>query len=349
MLLSLFCGCGGLDLGFEEAGFKTGLAYDIRPSSVVSWNKNRGDVGRGRVADISDLRLSDMDRDFGSMFAPSGVVGGPPCQSFTRANASRREDDPRSKLVRIFFTLALRLHRQRRELDFIVMENVREIATAKGGQLLKAEIDRLSKSGFFVSVVQLNAVDFGVPQNRHRTFIVALNKQRLSEAGWRHPEPESLKLTVRDAIGRLEEPTYFRPGLDPAAFNSHRNHWCMTPKSKRFFDSSLQPGSSSGRSFKTLAWNEPSIAVSYGHREVHVHPSGKRRLSVWEAMKLQGFPDRYVLHGTLSEQIDQVSEAVPPPLAEAIARSAKAAVIRSKQDQSSEFSAAPTRARAVAA
>ena len=349
MLLSLFCGCGGLDLGFEEAEFETGLAYDYRPSSVRSWNKNRGNAGRGRVADITQLRLSDMDRDFGGMFAPSGVVGGPPCQSFTRANASRNDDDPRSKLVRLFFTLSLRFHHHRRKLDFIVMENVREIASAKGGRLLSAEISRLSKSGFFVSVAHLNAADFGVPQNRHRAFLIAINKERLSEAGWRPPKPDSQRLTVRDAIGGLAEPTYFRPGLDPAAFNSHPNHWCMTPKSKRFFDSTLLPGSSSGRSFKTLAWDEPSITVSYGHREVHVHPSGKRRLSVLEAMKLQGFPDRYVLCGTLSEQIDQVSEAVPPPLAEAVARAARAAVQGGGQDQSNAFSSAPILARAVAA
>ena len=95
----------------------------------------------------------------------------------------------------------------------------------------------------------------------------------------------------------------------------------MNPKSPRFRDGSLVEGDSSSRSFKTLAWNKPSITAAYGHREVHVHPNGKRRLSVFEAMKLQGFPNDYVLRGTLSSQIDQVSEAVPPPLAEAIALS----------------------------
>ena len=113
----------------------------------------------------------------------------------------------------------------------------------------------------------------------------------------------------------------------------HPNHWCMTPKSRRFFDGSLLEGYSSHRSFKTLAWDEPSITVSYGHREVHVHPSGKRRLSVFEAMRLQGFPDDYVLDGTLSAQIDQVSEAVPPPLAEVVAMSIKSALESSAQDR----------------
>ena len=103
----------------------------------------------------------------------------------------------------------------------------------------------------------------------------------------------------------------------------------MNPKSPRFFNGSLSEGYVSGRSFKTLAWNAPSITAAYGHREVHVHPNGRRRLSVFEAMKLQGFPDAYVLDGTLSAQIDQVSEAVPPPLAEAVAKSIMSLFINS--------------------
>src|SRR5262249_25947043 len=67
--------------------------------------------------------------------------------------------------------------------------------------------------------------------------------------------------------------------------------------------------------------------VAYGNREVHIHPDCKRRLSVFEAMKLQGFPDRYRLIGTLSSQILQVSEAVPPPLAQAIAGSVAAQLV----------------------
>ena len=94
----------------------------------------------------------------------------------------------------------------------------------------------------------------------------------------------------------------------------------MRPRSPRFFNGSLKAGHVSGRSFKTLRWDAPSITVAYGHREVHVHPGGKRRLSVFEGMRLQGFPESYELEGSLSSQIDQVSEAVPPPLAKAVAK-----------------------------
>lgn len=70
-----------------------------------------------------------------------------------------------------------------------------------------------------------------------------------------------------------------------------------------------------------LAWDKPSCTVAYGNREVHVHPTGTRRLSVYEAMLLQGFPPSYKLTGTLSDQIRQISDAVPPPLAKSLAQS----------------------------
>ena len=201
------------------------------------------------------------------------------------------------------------------------MENVKELEEARAGRLLGAEISRLEAAGFSVYLLQLNAKDFGVPQNRLRLFLVALNRSLLKAEYYLPPVPQRRSLTVKDAIYGLPEPVSFREAARYKSFPRHPNHWCMTPLSPRFFDGSLKPGQWSSRSFKTLSWDEPSIAVSYGHREVHIHPEGKRRLSVFEAMKLQGFQDSYVLEGTLSAQIDQVSEAVPPPLAEAVARS----------------------------
>jgi DNA (cytosine-5)-methyltransferase 1 len=95
----------------------------------------------------------------------------------------------------------------------------------------------------------------------------------------------------------------------------------MVPRSDRFFDGSLKEGDLKGRPFRVLKWDAPSWTVAYGHREVHVHPSATRRLSVFEAMLLQGFPRGYELCGTLSDQIRLVSDAVPPPVAEALANS----------------------------
>ena len=326
MLLSLFSGCGALDLGFERAGFTIGLAYDIRADSIASWTHNRPGDDHGHVADLCSIRFADMDRHYGARFLPSAVIGGPPCQSFSSANRSPLADDPRSKLVRRFFSIALRLHRHRRPLDFILLENVPGLAKADNGRLLAREIERLDDHGFDAPVFYLDAVCHSVPQHRNRLFLLALSRSTFAMKKWDAPVGTDARRTVADAIRGMPSPAYFTRDLEATAIPFHPNHWCMTPKSRRFFDGSLIEGYSSARSFKTLAWNEPSITASYGHREVHVHPDGQRRLSVFEAMRLQGFPSDYVLKGPLSAQIDQVSEAVPPPLAEAIAISIASAI-----------------------
>lgn len=326
MLLSLFAGCGGLDLGFERAGFETGLAYDIRPHSISSWNRNRPGHNGGHVADLQTIKFPDIDRHHGKKFVPSGVIGGPPCQSFSRANRSPSPDDPRAKLVRRFFTLALRFHRNRGPLDFILMENVPALEKFQNGGLLNREIERLERNGFNVSVFFTDAAAHSVPQNRRRLFLLAFPSFAPTMTRWSSPDGNGEQKTVADAIRGLPKPAYFTPGIDKNEIPRHENHWCMMPRSRKFSDGTLTQGHTSRRSFKTLAWNKPSVTASYGHREVHVHPSGTRRLSVFEAMMIQGFPDDYVLDGTLSAQIDQVSEAVPPPLAEAVALSVRSAL-----------------------
>ena len=338
MLLSLFSGCGGLDLGFERAGFTVGLAYDIRPYSVASWNRNRPLANCGHVSDLSEIHLKDMDRDYGARFEPSGVIGGPPCQSFSRANRSRSDSDMRQKLVRRFFSIALRFHRHRQPLDFILTENVPELVKAEKGKLLEREIERLRAHGLDVHTFILDAAAYSVPQRRKRFFLLAVPNSSLKEKRWVPPRGNNEGKTVRDAILELPPPTFFRQGIQPDAVQFHPNHWCMNPKSRRFSDGSLVPGHSSGRCFKTLAWDAPSFTVAYGHREVHVHPEGHRRLSVLEAMRLQGFPDTYILEGTLSAQIDQVSEAVPPPLAEAVARAIWRTLYKSTQKKGDSIS-----------
>ena len=326
MLLSLFSGCGGLDLGFERAGFEVGLAYDIRPDSIRSWNRNRLGSLSGHVADLQSIHIADMDRHFGERFVPSGVIGGPPCQTFSRANRSASPSDPRSKLVRHFFSLALRFHRARGPLDFILMENVPDLEKFQDGRLLKREVKRLEDNGFRVRVFTIDAASYSVPQHRRRLFLLAFPTSSHAAMRWSLPAGNTSRRTVQDAISGLPSPVFFARGIDKSQIPIHQNHWCMMPKSHKFFDGSLKEGHTSTRSFKTLAWNKPSVTASYGHREVHVHPDGTRRLSVFEAMKIQGFPEDYVLEGNLSAQIDQVSEAVPPPLAEAVAISVRSAL-----------------------
>ncbi|WP_209833583.1 DNA cytosine methyltransferase [Ruegeria sp. HKCCE3926] len=316
-LLSLFCGCGGLDLGFEQAGFHTALAYDRRASSLKSWNHNF-ESGTALNRDINELTLEQMDADYGGVFRPSAVIGGPPCQGFSLANRTGSLADPRNKLVERFFDLVISLD-ERAPLEFVVMENVPAIVGKRGGQIVEKQTQRLESRGFEVTQVILDAANYGVPQSRRRFFLVAVRGCENLEISWCAPEPFSDVVSVKQAIGQLPQPVYFDKKFRAADIPFHPNHWCMTPKSPKFKTGELTEGYVAKRSFKTLKWDEPSYTAAYGNREVHVHPSGKRRLSVLEAMIIQGFPREFNLLGTLSEQITQVSEAVPPPLARAVA------------------------------
>ena len=334
-LLSLFCGAGGLDLGFEQAGFEICLALDRKSDSVASYNHNRPDSPVARVRDLADITLADLDKLSGKPLYPRGVIGGPPCQSFSQANVNQRVDDARSALPQAFADIVCELH-LRRPLDFFVMENVVGLTGKKHSATLKSVEAKLQGAGFRLARLMLNAKDHDTPQNRPRLFLIGINPSRFPMVNPADLAPPKGQIqTVRQTIEGLPEPIHFVRGLDMAKSSVHPNHWCMSPKSPKFHQpGGVKPGIK-GRSFKMLEWDGPSIAVAYGHREVNVHPSGKRRLSVFEAMLLQGFPKAYELKGTLSSQIDQVSEAVPPTLAKAVATSVAKAINVDPQCQES--------------
>ncbi|MCK5932924.1 MAG: DNA cytosine methyltransferase [Fulvimarina manganoxydans] len=321
MLLSLFCGAGGLDLGFEDVGFEIGLAFDKKLDSVKSYNHNRHSE-TAHCRDVRELNLGELDKLWGSEFRPEGVIGGPPCQSFSQANRSVTEKDPRHTLPLVYADLLTSLN-ARSPLKFFVLENVPGLESSRHIHRLLELEERLGQAGFVVYRKILNAFTFSTPQLRERLFLVGLNKQLVDHKSWDWPSPcsnDKAPKTVRDAIGMLPAPTYFDQALTAEKIAYHRNHWCMRPKSVKFrTEGALVPGNANHRSFKTLSWDKPSITVAYGNREVHIHPSCHRRLSVFEGMLLQGFPRNYELVGSLSSQIAQVSEAVPPPLAKAVA------------------------------
>jgi DNA (cytosine-5)-methyltransferase 1 len=330
VLLSLFCGAGGLDLGFEQAGYTVGLAYDRRTDSVLSYNHNRSKPSHASVMDVTEVTLESLDEDFGSPFHPTGVIGGPPCQSFSRANTVHHEEDPRHDLPLVFARLLGKLN-ARSPVKFFVIENVTGLQSTRHAERLASFTAALGEAGFSLSQTVLTATDCGVPQKRQRLFIVGLNTKLFAGKTWSPPSltrPNPSDISVRSAISGLPAPAYFHRDLDRKTIPFHPNHWCMQPKSDKFTTPGrLTPGNGRNRSFKTLHWDKPSLTVAYGNREVHIHPDCHRRLSVYEAMQLQGFPQNYELLGSLSSQIIQISEAVPPPMAEVVATSVRSLVL----------------------
>lgn len=327
MLLSLFCGIGGLDLGFEQAQYTIGLAFDKNPDSLQSYIHNRAGCVHAHVHDVRDLTVEKLDEFYGAEFRPEGVIGGPPCQSFTHAVHGVEDDDPRHELPLVYATLIGALNR-RSPVSFFVLENVTGLCEDRHTERFTEIKAAFAQAGFRVHQAVLNARDYSTPQNRERVFLVGLNATRPETLIWAPPPPTTrspTEVTVRAAIHGLAEPQLFARGVLPDTFPVHRNHWCMRPKSQKFTrPGALTPGDGRHRSFKTLHWERPSFTVAYGHREVHVHPDCHRRLSVFESLLLQGFPRNFELLGNLSSQFNQISEAVPPPMAHAVALSLRA-------------------------
>jgi DNA (cytosine-5)-methyltransferase 1 len=327
-LLSLFSGCGGMDEGFLQAGFEVGAAYDVSWPAVQSYSANHviGSKRPGRptrvyVEDLSYIEPRFLVQDWllNELEPPIGIIGGPPCQAFSIGNSRPKTDDPRAKLVYHYGEILSELARAF-PLKFFVLENVSRLSLGPQRTSLDSFIKTARKAGFSVSENILDAQYFGVPQRRSRVFVVGLHKDAHAE-DFLAPAGSILAKapTVRDTIGHLPDPKEHSPGLKTDATWYHPNHWAPAAKSEKFRSGALSSDRIQGRSFRVLKWDEPSWTVAYGHREVHVHPTGTRRLSVYEAMLLQGFPKSYELKGTISQQITQVSDAVPPPLAKAAA------------------------------
>ncbi|MBL8803152.1 MAG: DNA cytosine methyltransferase [Planctomycetes bacterium] len=316
-MLSLFSGAGGLDLGFRRAGFDVPLSVDTATAAVATLNANAGS-GATLLADIRKLSASQLVaklRSSGSVL-PRGIIGGPPCQGFSRGNASKDPKDPRNRLPFVYAALLGGLD-ELIGIDFFVFENVVGLVDNKR---FFARIERAFQShGFRLFSKQLDAENFGVPQTRRRLFLVGLNTERFPDEMFTFPHGRARPKTVRDVLTGLPSATFFARSMDPSDVPFHPNHWTMVPRSARFHERRFNRW----RSFRRLAWDRPSPTVAYGNREIHVHPNGKRRLTVLEAMLLQGFPKDYVLKGNFSEQVTQVSNAVPPPVAYALARSLK--------------------------
>jgi DNA (cytosine-5)-methyltransferase 1 len=317
-VVSLFAGAGGLDLGFRRAGFEITLAFDSNAAAVATYRHNFTGVDAVQ-ADLAELGPGGVLAAVLEALPPGsqiGVIGGPPCQGFSRANTAQTTNDPRNLLPDLFLDVIQAL-RGLYAVEFVVFENVPALRVPKHVVTYQRFTDGLAALGFDLTEQEHLALDFGVAQRRTRLMVCGLRQSNQQ----RRLDVQSVAdgdKTVRDAIGRLGvEPTYFRRDLKPEELPLHPNHWAMTPKSERFATNLSQ---SDGRSFKRLSWDSAAPTMAFGHREMHVHPSGVRRISVYEAMLLQGFPPDFVLKGNFSEQVDQVSNAVPPPLATSIAK-----------------------------
>lgn len=327
-ILSLFCGAGGLDWGFKYEGFDVSLAIDMSPAAIRSHKRNFPETESicENLVNMGPEGVSKALLRYMPEGAKIGVIGGPPCQGFSRANSQSSTNDPRNGLPQLYIDIIKRLQ-DYFNVEFVVFENVLGIKDKKHSSTYSALVEAIDLMGFNLDEHELCATDFGVPQSRKRIILAAMRKNK----GYSKVLPlgNCGPFTVKEAIGDLAPPMFFDRNLKSSDIPVHPNHWTMRPKSPRF--QIPVENWSNTRSFKLLQWDRPSPTIAFGHREIHVHPSATRRLSIFEALLLQGFPRDFVLEGNLTEQVEQVSNAVPPPLARSLAAAVKQSLMVSDE------------------
>ena len=293
---SLFCGAGGLDIGFERAGFKTVWANDYDADACKThetWSDAtvvKGDIGK---IDINSIPSTDI------------ILGGFPCQGFS-LSGPRKIDDSRNVLYKHY----VKIVRDKKPLAF-VGENVKGLLTMGDGAIIDAIVNEFSDCGYNVFYQLVNARDYEVPQDRERVIIFGFRKD-LGITSFEYPVPRKHRITLREALKNSPQPS--EDDVCSAPYSSRY----MSRNRKRQWDEvsytipamakqvTLYPGSPDMEKIDKDLWEFGSEGTT-------------RRLSWQEAAAIQTFPADIVFHGNLTSKYKQIGNAVPVKLAEIMA------------------------------
>lgn len=318
-VVSLFSGAGGLDLGFKQAGFNVLWAneYDKSIWSTFRYNFPSTKLASDSIVNIKSNDIPEAD----------GIIGGPPCQSWSEAGAGRGIEDSRGKL----FYEYIRILGDKKP-KFFLAENVSGILLPRHRAAFNSIINDFRAIGYDVRWALLNASHYGVPQDRKRVIIIGFRDDL--DISYRYPAPSMRIVTLRDAIGDLPEPL-------PALFSNKANNPIDLPLPNHEF---MNGGFSTiymSRN-RVRSWDEVSFTIQAGGRHAPIHPSAPkmvfigqnvrifkpgyehkyRRLSVRECARIQTFPDGFIFkYDSVSDGYKMVGNAVPVEFARVIAES----------------------------
>ena len=330
-VISLFSGCGGLDLGFEKAGFNIPIANEFDKTIWETFKINHpktklieGDIRNVTKKDIEEFFDGEID----------GIIGGPPCQSWSEAGSLKGINDPRGKL---FFDY-IRLLKEFKP-KFFLAENVSGMLANRNSDAVKNIINMFEEAGYNVSLTMINAKDYGVAQERKRVFYIGFREDL--DIDFVFPDgstkEDDKKITLRDTIWDLQDsavPANEKNKHNPDAINNNE-----------YFTGAYSPIFMSRNRVKE--WDEQAYTVQASGRQCQLHPQapkmvkvgkndcrfeeGKeelyRRMTIREIARIQGFPDdfKFVYENT-NDAYKMIGNAVPVNLAYEIAIAIKEAL-----------------------
>lgn len=327
-IASFFSGCGGLDFGFKQAGFDVVWANEYDKSIYPTYEANHPDTFLCK-ADIRNLKVEDIP-------TVDGFIGGPPCQSWSYGGAHKGLEDDRGRLFITYIDII-----KAKLPKFFVIENVDGILSNVHFQTFLQFIHVLEECGYNVYYQLLNAVDYKIPQDRKRVFIVGFRADLQCQFSFPLPS-NSQYVFLRQAIGDItEEPNYTKNSVVECSLAKRfYNHDCyIGPYDKKFMARN-----------RVRSWDEVSFTIQAQAKNCPLHPQAPkmefidsntrqfkrgyehlyRRLSVRECARIQTFPDRFrFYYDDVKDGYKMVGNAVPPRLAFRLAESIKFALSQS--------------------
>lgn len=329
-IVSFFAGAGGLDLGFQNAGFNVIWANEYDKEIWETYEKNHPNtiLDKRSIVNIPSDEVPECD----------GIIGGPPCQSWSEAGAMKGIADKRGQLFFDFIRIL-----EAKQPKFFLAENVSGMLLGRHSEALEniKELFRNAGIGYELSFEMVNACDYNVPQDRKRVIFVGIRK----DLGFTYQfqKPNFKKLTLQDTIWDLKDNV-----LPAKTSNKTNGNDCTIPNHEYMTGGFSTIFMSRNR---VRSWDEQSFTIQAGGRHAPIHPQapkmkfieqnirvfvpGKedlyRRLSVRECARIQTFPDDFIFHyDNISAGYKMIGNAVPVNLAHFLAESIKSQLLQNE-------------------
>ena len=332
-VISLFSGCGGLDLGFEKAGFEIPVANEFDKTIWETFKVNHPKTHLIEN-DIRSIKESEFPDE------ADGIIGGPPCQSWSEAGALRGINDERGQL---FFDYIRIL--KSKQPKFFLAENVCGMLANRHSEAVQNILKLFEECGYDVSLTLVNAKDYGVAQERKRVFYIGFRKDLHIKFVFPQgsTKDNNKKITLRDVIWDLQKtavPAGYKNQHNPSAINNNE-----------YFTGAFSPIYMSRNRVKS--WDEQAFTVQASGRQCQLHPQapkmvkfgkddcrfaeGKehlyRRMTIREVARIQGFPDTFkFIYSYTGDAYKMIGNAVPVNLAFEIAASIRKVLEKDKSD-----------------